>query len=128
MEIVTAQMLAGALSKALDAAGGEAGRRSLAGLAWIVGKWKTRSGGEAGEALPALDGPLNPEQIPGLAQALAAAAAADPTLAAELADWHRAAVVTVTVTGAGDVTGTVSGTVDGSVVQARDIAGPVTFN
>ncbi|MBS2533647.1 hypothetical protein KGQ20_12785 [Catenulispora sp. NF23] len=126
MEIVTAQMLAGALSKALDAAGGEAGRRSLAGLAWIVGKWKTRSGGEAGEALPALDSPLQPEQVPGLAQALAAAAAADPTLAAELADWHRAAVVTVT--GAGDVTGTVSGTVDGSVVQARDIAGPVTFN
>ena len=126
MEIVTAQMLAGALSKALDAAGGEAGRRSVAVLARIVGKWKSRSGSEAGEAVPALDDPLKPEQIPGLARALAAAAAADPVLAGELADWHRGTVVTVT--GAGDVSASVSGTVDGNVVQARDVTGGITFN
>lgn len=125
MEIVTAQMLTAALSKALDGAGGEAGRRSLAALAWIVGKWKARSGSEFGEVLPALDSPMAPEQIAGLAQILAAAAAADSALAAELADWRRGAVITVT--GAGDVSGTVSGTVDGPVVQARDVSGPITF-
>jgi hypothetical protein len=125
MEIVTAQMLSGALSKALDGVGGEAGQRSLAALAWIVGKWKGRSGGEFGTMVPALDSSLAPEQIAGLARILAAAAAADAALAAELADWRRGTVITVT--GAGDVSSTVSGTVDGSIVQARDISGPITF-
>lgn len=126
MEVVTAQMVTSALSKALDAAAGEAGRRSLAALASIVVKWKARSGNGAAKELPAVDESLKPERIPGLAQVLAAAASADPAFAAELADWQRGAVITVT--GAGNVTGTVSGTVDGSVVQARDISGPVTFN
>lgn len=129
MEIVTAQMLAGALSKALDAAAGEAGKRSLEALSRIVGRWRSRSGGETGkaevEAVPDLENPLEPEQIPHLARLLAAAAGTDPALAAELIDWHHGAVITVT--GAGNVSATVSGTVDGPVVQARDISGPVTF-
>lgn len=119
------QMLAGAVSKVLDTAAGEAGRQSWAALVRIAKKWRARSGaGE--ESLRELENPPDAAGIDALAKSLETAAASDPALAYEFANWHHS--VTVVVSGAGDVSSTVSGTIHGPVVQARDVSGPITFN
>lgn len=129
--VITAQMLVGALTKALDSAAGEAGKRGWAGLVELIKRRRARSQGAEGES----DGPVGSGDTPDapdsasdvgrLAEWLAAQAEGDPRFARELLDWHK--TVITTVSGQGDVNNSVSGTVSGSVVQARDISGPITF-
>jgi hypothetical protein len=126
--LITAPMLVSALTKLLDSAGTEAGKRAWGALARILARSRAKrlTRGEAHETESvASEPPTSPEAIAALADGIARMAAADPELAHALRTWHSS--VTAISTGAGGVSNTVSGTTHGSVVQGRDISGPITF-
>lgn len=138
--VITAQMLAGALTKALDAAAGEAGRRGWAALVELIKRRRAarsqsaddraqgsddQAEGAGDQGQEAVEAPHSASEVGRLADWLAAQAEGDPQFARELLDWHKT-VITI-VSGQGDANNSVSGTVSGSVVQARDISGPITF-
>lgn len=125
MEIVTAQMLTGALAKALDAAAGEVGRQSWAALLRIVKQRRGRSKDGEQDDLPEVKSSTDVEGIARLAGSLEAAAAADPMFAAELAEWHRSAVTAMQWIG---TTHSELSGVAGNVVQARDVSGGLHFH
>lgn len=125
--LITVPMLTSALAKVLDTAAGEAGTAAWAALAAIIGRHRKRVAPDAD--LPVV-APGSPDEAEALAAALAGSATFDPALAAELRDWQAAVELNVSIrvqTGAGQVGNAISGTVHGSVVQARDVTGPITF-
>jgi hypothetical protein len=122
--IITVPMLVSALTKALDSAAGEAGKKAWSALSALLTKHRRQDSGEAdAQAAPLLRADVR--DIEAFAQHLATLAATDPALTQSLHDW--AAETTVTCAGSDNTVNTISGTVHGNVVQARDVSGSVNF-
>lgn len=120
MAVATA--LAGKVATALAAGGGTA----LSSLVRLV-KEKFSHSPQARAALDAAqEQPEDQSHTSALRDALAQAAAADPTFAEQLHTLWRQASTELSASHGG-VVNQVTGTVSGHVVQARDIQGGVSF-
>jgi hypothetical protein len=120
--IAVATALAGKAAGAI-ASGGAAALRSLLDL--VKAKFAGRP--DAEQALQAAhDEPQRTENVDRLAAALEEVAAADPEFGEQLRSlWDRASAELHA--DHGGVINEVSGTVGGNVVQARDVAGSISF-
>jgi hypothetical protein len=120
--IITVPMLVGALTKALDSAAGEAGKKAWSALAALMAKRRNGSGSEADPAPPLLR--PDTRDIEPFAEHLAALAAADPAFADGLRAWADNTSVTCEI--ADSTVNIISGAVHGNVVQGGNMSG--TFN
>ncbi|MEZ0115434.1 hypothetical protein ABH920_009473 [Catenulispora sp. EB89] len=123
--IITVPMLVSALTKALDSAAGEAGKKAWSALSTLLTKHRRQTPNEADAAAAPLLRP-DPRDIEPFAQHLATLAVADPALAQSLHDW--AAETARTFGSSENTVNTLSGTVHGNVVQAGNISGSVSFS
>lgn len=115
MDAALTTLVLGSVNTAANAASQEAGKRVWQGLAALVRRARRHPTAEI-EGASAED----------LAATLVEKANQDPQFAADLREWiEQVAGLSVD----GDVTNTVgdNARVAGNIVQARDIAGPVTF-
>lgn len=121
--IITVPMLVSALTKALDSAAGEAGKKAWSALAALLAKHRRKTSGEADPAGPLLRPDVR--DIEPFAQHLATLAATDDELAEGLHDW--ASTTSATCIGTVNTMNSISGTVHGNAVQAGNISGSVNF-
>jgi hypothetical protein len=105
-------MISAALTKLLNSAASEAGKKAWETLKGILGRHRH----------PVPEPPTTPEGITALANDLAMAAEQNHDLARDLHSWHQS------VSGSGNVTTNVSGN-DNKTVAGRDLSNVnITFN
>ncbi|MFI5498419.1 hypothetical protein ACIA5E_05080 [Nocardia asteroides] len=120
--IITVALLVGALHKVIESVASEAGQRLWTSLTDLIHRHR-----EDAEQQPAVaaqtDLPRTESEVEELAQRLIQLMSHSPEFTADLRTWLATAEPTTS-----SISNTITGTVHGNAVQARDIAGPITFS